>query len=331
MKPETVRFPPDIKIVNGNLRISIENPVTNIVSINKTDYVPYYLNNDRPGNPGPNSFIIKLIAAQNFDEDIGYPLRPDLVMKICKKFYGKYSEPVKSERFKREILALLECKQYGLQNIIDILGHGGAEIASDNGVVHHYRYYLMEYADSNMLTHIASKKMSFYERVELCLELCEGLKQLWSRGLYHRDIKPENIQFIAGRWVICDLGLANHRDDDSQIDDNDLWIGPRGWMSPEAMNRFLTLNTRFQDDFDLKIDHQSDIYQLGKVLWFILQGNAPEGGVRRRDFLSGNDSIYSTVRTMINNAKRSRFKDIDEVITCLRRILKALLKHELVV
>lgn len=326
MTEEHVKFPKRITIENGGLKIVLESPFENIVAINKVDYLPYYLDNNKPRNRGGNSFVIRLAKAQDFDEDDWYPSTPDIVMKISKFSVGKFNEHKKSKRFKREIDALLDCNQHNFQNVVKIKGYGTVEIRTKGGVPSVHRYYLMEYAESDMLSYITNNELTLYDKVSLCIELCESLKQLWSKGYYHRDIKPENILFMDGVWRISDLGLAKHRDEDAKIDLGEKWIGPRGWMSPESMNRYLTESTRFQECFDCTIDHQSDIYQLGKVLWFILQGNAPEGGVRRRDFILQNDAIYQIVRTMINNSKKSRFKEIDEVILSFRGILNKITK-----
>jgi len=325
MNTQDIQFPKEVKISKRWLTINLENPFKNIISIDKTDYYPYYLDNSRPGNRGGNSFVIKLVAAQEYDEDEGYPEIPDLVMKICKFRVWIQGEHKKSERFNREISALLDCYQHNLQNLVEVKDYGKIDIDTD-GTSASYRYYTMDYADSDMLTHVTANYLTLYNKISLCIELCESLKQLWSRGYYHRDIKPENILFINGNWTISDLGLVAHRDRDSKIDTGEKWIGPRGWMSPESMNKYLTESTQFEDLFDCKIDHQSDIYQLGKVLWFILQGNSPEGGIRRNDFILSNDGIYQIVRTMINNSKKSRFKEIDEVLLCLKRILTKMVK-----
>ena len=74
--------------------------------------------------------------------------------------------------------------------------------------------------------------------------------------------------------------------------------------------------------FDCNIDHQSDVFQLGKVFWYILQGNAPIGNIRRSDFFDGHDDIYSVLKYMLNHSKKKRPISIDYVINELSRIMQ---------
>ena len=72
--------------------------------------------------------------------------------------------------------------------------------------------------------------------------------------------------------------------------------------------------------FDCKIDHQSDIFQLGKVFWYVLQGNAPIGCISRKDFIEGNEKLYVLIRTMLNYSKKKRIKNISTVVEELKRM-----------
>lgn len=70
------------------------------------------------------------------------------------------------------------------------------------------------------------------------MQIAYGIKNLDSLGFYHRDIKPDNILiFNDNQWRISDLGLVAKRDED--IDRPNEFIGPKGWISPEAMNKYL--------------------------------------------------------------------------------------------
>jgi len=84
----------------------------------------------------------------------------------------------------------------------------------------------------------------------------------------------------------------------------------------------------WNDRFDCNIDHQSDLYQLGKLLWYMIQGNSPCAGVRRKDFLYSDDSLYSVVRSLLNSNKRSRIGTIEFLIEDLNRIYKKYEKRE---
>ena len=178
----------------------------------------------------------------------------------------------------------------------------------------------MDYADSDLKQFLDENELDKSGKLDLCLKLAEGLKELNNLGYYHRDIKPDNILIFNGnQWKIGDLGLVSRRDLD--FDKQNELIGPKGWLSPEAMNKYLA-EGKGDKRIDCKIDNQSDIFQLGKVFWYILQGNAPIGCICREDFFEREESIYVLIRTMINHSKRKRIKDMTEVVKELHRIIE---------
>jgi len=140
------------------------------------------------------------------------------------------------------------------------------------------------------------------------------------------DLKPDNIFISNDVWKIGDLGLLSERYDSDEIDVVNEQIGPKGWMSPESMNKYLTEGKGFAYNFPCKIDHQSDIFQLGKVFWYIFQHNAPIGSVNESDFKIRQSQIYSVLKTMLNHSKVKRYKNVDEVIKLLKGVEAKLLK-----
>lgn len=111
------------------------------------------------------------------------------------------------------------------------------------------------------------------------------------------------------------------RDEDELYDKKNEFIGPKGWLSPEAMNKYLSYDDSMYK-FDCKIDHQSDIFQLGKIFWYILQGNVPIGGISRSDFFDRREEVYSLLKYMLNHSKKKRPLTIDYVINDLKQIIQ---------
>ena len=156
-------------------------------------------------------------------------------------------------------------------------------------------------------------------KLNLCIDIAKGLKELYDLGYYHRDLKPDNIFMFGDVWKIGDLGLVARRDSENN-DNSYKIIGPKGWLSPESMNRYLTQEKDRR--YDCKIDHQSDVFQLGKIFWFIIQGNVPIGCIKYTDYYGGDESIYALIHYMLNHSKERRVKDISIVINELERIIK---------
>jgi len=308
--------------------IDILKPLENILNIDKVDYFFTYLHGSDQGNKGGNSIILKLFDAQNIDPSNPDYNSPDLILKILKSKKNKY--PSKGEkRFLKEIEAIDTCTQKRKQNIIEIYHSGTCKILnSKNSKLEEYAYYTMEPADCDLKEYIENNHESLTElsKISLCLSLAKGLEDLRSLGYYHRDIKPDNIFMIGNTWKIGDLGLIDERDTDLNIDKVNEFIGPRGWISPEAMNKFLCEKRGFKFDHNCNIDHQSDIFQLGKVFWYIFQHNAPIGTVKTTDFYYNNSQLFAVIKRMLNHNKKRRFHTIAEVIKDLKPLEFALSK-----
>lgn len=314
------------KISNEKVRlIDARNPLDNLITIDNVDYCFTYL--DSSGrNRGGNSIILKLYEIQNLDlENLEYG-DPDLILKIS-KFKSEKFETKAEKRFNREVNALRRCKAENFENVVSIYHSGVCKLIPNGAKPYsNHLFYTMEYAESDLKSFIENNtSISLYERVELCLNLAKGLQELESIGYYHRDIKPDNIFIVGDRWKIADLGLVEDRNDNSFDKENE-WIGPRGWMSPEAMNKFLCEEKPFTFIHDCTIDHQSDIFQLGKVFCYIIQNNNPMGIFKQKDLYITDNQLYQIIRTMLNQPKNRRFKRIEEVIDCLKTVHLKLLK-----
>ena len=98
-------------------------------------------------------------------------------------------------------------------------------------------------------------------------EIASGLSAAHRQGLIHRDIKPDNIWLDAkaGRAKILDFGLARSHEVDSGLTQTGVVVGTPRYMAPEQA----TGET---------VDHRSDLFSLGSVLYHSLSGVAPFAG-----------------------------------------------------
>ena len=96
----------------------------------------------------------------------------------------------------------------------------------------------MDYASGDLKNYLENNDIPFGNRIDLCLQIANGLKELKDIGYYHRDLKPDNILMFDDTWKIGDLGLIAFRDKDNIYDKKNDFIGPKGWLSPEAMNKY---------------------------------------------------------------------------------------------
>jgi len=239
----------------------------------------------------------------------------DRIIKVSNYFRPNRSTPddIKRRygRFIREIEVLEKLKEEDINNIVTIHFNHVIEIDGKE-----FPYYVMEKGDTDLKEYLISNpELDNQEKVRFCLDIFNAIKELHVKNIYHRDIKPDNIfLFREGDeeemkyvWKIGDLGLMTERHKD--YDDLGEKIGPYGWVSPESMNKFLTEKANL--GFDCVIDDKSDIFQLGKLFWFLFQLNVPIGQITIEDFicnLEHKDRIFKLIQTMIQYSKRRRIE-----------------------
>ncbi len=152
------------------------------------------------------------------------------------------------ERFFREARA---AGQLSHKNIITI---------HDLGEQDGHPYLAMEYLEGQDLQQRLSgpEKMSLSRKVDLALEVCEGLEYAHAHGVVHRDIKPANI-FITDQGLvkILDFGLA--RLVSSQLTNSHTLMGTVNYMAPEQVR-------------GERADQRSDVFSVAVVIYELLGG-----------------------------------------------------------
>ena len=166
------------------------------------------------------------------------------------------NSPHFGERFGKEARAQAALNHPNIVQVNDFF--------EDNG-----RFYLsMEYVDGQPLDEIIDHAGGLPEkRVLLILkDILNGLNFAHSKGIIHRDIKPSNILIDkSGRAKIMDFGIAI-RLGDHRLTRTGTDIGTAWYISPEQV---VTPKT---------VDHRSDVYSIGIVLYEMLTGQVPFDG-----------------------------------------------------
>lgn len=289
------------KLENGKSDYS-KNQITD--STGKKYRLDFISEKDKTGKGG-NSSVFKLLNKDGSS---------DKVIKFCNfsrpgsGASGSYRK--KYGRFIREIQVLKELKDQNIQNIVVIIDDGMEDIEGYN-----HPYYIMEKADTDLSDYIISNypDIDIQTKLTLFYEIVKSLKSLHDMNYYHRDIKPDNIfMFQEGEgdevkyvWKVGDLGLVGERS--KNWDYKGEKIGPFGWLSPEAMNKYLTEEASL--GFDCTIDFKSDVFQLGKLFWFIIQGNCPIGQLNPADLIKGEpvkDEVFKLIFEMLHYNKATR-------------------------
>jgi serine/threonine-protein kinase len=162
--------------------------------------------------------------------------------------------PELRSRFFREARS---AAQLSHRNIITI-----HDLGEENGQL----FLAMEYLDGQDLRSrtLNGPPMRLERKLDIMIEICQGVGHAHKKNVIHRDIKPANI-FITGTGEvkILDFGLA--RMVSSELTRSNLTIGTPAYMSPEQVR-------------GEAVDHRSDIFSTGVVFYELLTAKAPFGG-----------------------------------------------------
>ena len=152
-------------------------------------------------------------------------------------------------------------------------------------------YFVMEYVRGDSIAVFCDQhRLSLRARLELFIQLCEGVQHAHQKGIIHRDLKPSNvlISLVDDRPVprIIDFGIAKvvtqPFSDGSLFTELGTFVGTPEYMSPE------------QAAMTGDVDTRSDVYSLGLLLYELLVGRLP---FDRDAFRSGGlDGVWRTIR-----------------------------------
>ena len=146
-----------------------------------------------------------------------------------------------------------------------------------------YVFICMAYYEGQSLDHYLAAKgnLELEEILDIVVQVGEGLAAAHEKGILHRDIKPGNIMITpAGQAKILDFGLAK-MSGQTQLTQVDSLVGTAAYMSPEQVQG---------ED----LDHRTDIFSLGVVLYEMATGERPFQG----------DYLASVAYSIVNEGPR---------------------------
>jgi len=196
----------------------------------------------------------------------------DVAVKVLPASFSADSDRLR--RFEQEACAAGALNHPNILSIYDVGTHDGSP------------YVVSELLEGETLRQrISGAALAQRRAIDYALGIAHGLAAAHEKGIVHRDLKPENV-FITkdGRVKILDFGLAKLTQADGNLGqteiptrrvetDPGIVMGTVGYMSPEQVR-------------GKPVDHRSDIFSFGAILYEMLSGRRAFHGESTADTMS---------------------------------------------
>src|SRR3989475_777481 len=246
----------------------------------------------------------------------------DVAVKVLPASYSDNKERL--HRFQQEACAAGALNHPNILIVHDVGTHDGAP------------YVVSELLEGETLRQrMGGTALAQRRAIGFALEIANGLAAAHEKGIVHRDLKPDNI-FITkdGRVKILDFGIAKLTQAEgsrSQTDiptrrvntDPGVVMGTVGYMSPEQVR-------------GQAVDHRSDIFSFGVILYEMLSGRRAFHGESAADTMSAilkedppdlsdtNQNVSPALERLVNHClekdPESRFHSASDLAFALEAI-----------
>jgi serine/threonine protein kinase/tetratricopeptide (TPR) repeat protein len=170
------------------------------------------------------------------------------------------------ERFFREARAVAQLSHPNILPVYDV--------GMDNDIC----YLVMKCIKGRSLRELIGEQMSLSQVSKYIDQIAAALDHAHEQGVIHRDIKTSNL-LVEGEWVfLMDFGIAKIREASMALTGTGELLGTPCYMSPEQAS-------------GKPVDHRTDIYSLGVVLYEMVTGTIPFKG----------ETPYGVIYQLINN------------------------------
>src|SRR3981081_1080007 len=215
------------------------------------------------------------------------------------------SDPDRLRRFEQEARAAAALNH---PNILAVYGFSTTE--------EHAPYLVTELLEGQTLRErLQQGEIPIRKAVEFALQTARGLAAAHDRGIVHRDLKPENLfltrdgvvkilDFGLAKLIVPETGASQTSVATVSVSEPGVVLGTVGYMSPEQVRGQV-------------IDHRSDIFSLGAILYEMVSGNRAFEGQTAADTMS---AILKEDPAELSGAGRNRPPALGRLIhRCLEK------------
>ena len=225
------------------------------------------------------------------------------------------------ERFRNELKYARKISHRNVCRMFDLSEEEGTQ------------YIIMEYVPGEDLKGTIRRVglLSIGKAISISKQVCEGLAEAHRLGVVHRDLKPQNIMVDReGNARIMDFGIARSIKTKG-ITGTGVMIGTPDYMSPEQVE-------------GKEVDHRSDIYALGVILYEMVTGGVPFEGdtplsviVKHKNEAPPNPKevnaqipidLSRMILRCLEKDKERRYQKTEDILSELIKIEKEILTEE---
>ena len=159
--------------------------------------------------------------------------------------------------------------------------------------------------------------------IDYAIQIAEALSEAHDKDIVHRDIKPENIMVDSkNRIKVMDFGLAKLKGT-GNLTKAGSTVGTMAYMSPEQVQ-------------GNEVDHRSDIFSFGVVLYEMLAGVTPFRGDHEAAMMysivneeatplseylpDAHSDLYHILDRLLEKDPEERYQSAADVLTELKRL-----------
>ncbi len=228
-------------------------------------------------------------------------------------------------RFEREARA---AGRIGSEHIVDVLDLGELSDGST--------YMVMEYLEGQSLHDRLQGSLPPEDIFPILIQLLDGLGEAHTAGIIHRDLKPENVFLVPdkrgdGVFVkILDFGVSKFHQlggEECNMTRTGVVLGTPYYMSPEQVQGAG------------EIDHRSDLFSIGIILYRALTGRIPFEAKSFNELMfqialndapgidqfveNADPEVASIVRTAVARDRNERYQSAEQFAAALRDWLES--------
>jgi len=226
--------------------------------------------------------------------------------------------------------------------LCSVLDNPNIQAVYDVGESDGLYFIVMQYVEGPTLRQLMNgRPLETLFALSIAIQIADALAVAHAHGIVHRDIKPANVIVTGGGVAkVLDFGLAKmlalsqdgngsepvRRPTDDPVTEIGVPYGSMGYGSPEQAK-------------GIAVDHRSDIFSLGVVLYEMVSGQPPFKGRHAVEVLNAvitatprpirawNPKAPSTLQPVLDRAMAKEPKDRYQTMAALRDELKALMRR----